>query len=396
MRCSKCGVSNADGAKFCSRCGNKLPQQDPIRLEPMKFHLGGYDELKIILSPAAMLFGQAIEPVMNDAWAAYNKMRGEFVNVHSMEDAFKYAIPAFAEAFRKLNEDMYLFFLATKTNNFTEQDLFDTFVNECDLENKIGDIYNAYLKLSDYADKMKAARNIQRSSRMYWQGGGFGIKGAIKGAIKAGIMNAGTRAVYGICDGITDARDRKKYYELDAQYYDAVLPCRKLRLAFADCCQCAVRLLAELFFPAYPPAGSIRIYDREEIARLDRVYKSAIERMERLGRTNEYLEDMIISVFKRINEFPFDIYPYWDLMLNVGSLLDFSEYEQIFSVLHVETPHRIIFETRQNISRYNFRHDNEDKKGIEMSIEFAEWLKTSKYADPHLDDDIAYLKQKLC
>ncbi|MCM1328428.1 MAG: hypothetical protein NC253_03225 [Ruminococcus sp.] len=60
-----------------------------------------------------------------------------------------------------------------------------------------------------YANEINTKRNIQRSDRSYWEGGGFGLKGMLSGAITAGILNLGTEAIRGIGDAITDANDRK-------------------------------------------------------------------------------------------------------------------------------------------------------------------------------------------
>ena len=60
-------------------------------------------------------------------------------------------------------------------------------------------------------------KNINRSSRSHWRGGGFGIGGAIKGALQAGMLNIATDAVRGIGDSITDSQDRKRYVKLKEQ-----------------------------------------------------------------------------------------------------------------------------------------------------------------------------------
>ena len=51
-------------------------------------------------------------------------------------------------------------------------------------------------------------RGVQRSNRSYWQGGGFGIKGALVGKLKADMMNLGAGAIRSIGDSIVNANDR--------------------------------------------------------------------------------------------------------------------------------------------------------------------------------------------
>lgn len=64
--------------------------------------------------------------------------------------------------------------------------------------------------VTDYADELAYQRTLERATRSRWEGGGFGVKGAIKGAITAGAMNATTEAFRGIGDRITDASDRNE------------------------------------------------------------------------------------------------------------------------------------------------------------------------------------------
>lgn len=91
---------------------------------------------------------------------------------------------------------------------------FDNFVNACGGEILLdrSDAYHSILRQEDnvdsYAQDLAYQRDRERSSRSQWVGGGFGVKGAIKGAVTAGALNAATGAFRSIGDGITDASDR--------------------------------------------------------------------------------------------------------------------------------------------------------------------------------------------
>ncbi|WP_302160724.1 hypothetical protein [uncultured Ruminococcus sp.] len=63
----------------------------------------------------------------------------------------------------------------------------------------------------EVAAKIQDQRAAERSNRSYWQGGGFGLKGAIKGALTAGALNMATSAIRGIGDSITDALDKSRF-----------------------------------------------------------------------------------------------------------------------------------------------------------------------------------------
>lgn len=68
-----------------------------------------------------------------------------------------------------------------------------------------------YSSIENSFSELQQYREAQKMGRMHWQGGGFGIGGAIKGAITAGAMNLAMDAVRGIGDSFTAAGDRNKY-----------------------------------------------------------------------------------------------------------------------------------------------------------------------------------------
>ena len=59
--------------------------------------------------------------------------------------------------------------------------------------------------LNEKERQQQAARTAQRAGRSRWEGGGFGVKGAIKGAATAGAMNAVTDIFRGISDFSKDS-----------------------------------------------------------------------------------------------------------------------------------------------------------------------------------------------
>ncbi len=56
----------------------------------------------------------------------------------------------------------------------------------------IDDVLNQYAEIYDEKKQLADYRNSVIAGRSRWMGGGFGLKGAIKGAITAGAMNIGT------------------------------------------------------------------------------------------------------------------------------------------------------------------------------------------------------------
>ena len=67
-----------------------------------------------------------------------------------------------------------------------------------------------YLLIVADEEKLKQYKEYQRAHRSRWEGGGFGVKGAIRGAITAGAMNIGTDLIRSIGNAWVDSEDNKK------------------------------------------------------------------------------------------------------------------------------------------------------------------------------------------
>lgn len=79
-------------------------------------------------------------------------------------------------------------------------------------------------QVTDFQQELSYQRQVQRASRGSWQGGGFGFKGAIKGAMMAGMMNAGTSVFRGIGDSFVNAKDAGRVQSLKNSIVDGDMP----------------------------------------------------------------------------------------------------------------------------------------------------------------------------
>ena len=75
-------------------------------------------------------------------------------------------------------------------------------------------IYQKAEKIEELAISLGEYRSIQRAGRGHWEGGGFGVRGAIKGALTAGAFNLGTNMFRGIGDSLTNSSDRARISKL--------------------------------------------------------------------------------------------------------------------------------------------------------------------------------------
>lgn len=85
-------------------------------------------------------------------------------------------------------------------------------------------LVDEYLEIISEPEKMREYRELRKANRGQWSGGGFGIKGAIIGSIKAEAMNMASEMAHTAINGIGNAYSLKKYQkkldELKAKYLD--------------------------------------------------------------------------------------------------------------------------------------------------------------------------------
>ena len=238
MQCKNCGYDLPKESKFCLNCGEKVDYSTLIE------NTSSSDEDKQL--EEAITFNIAGNKItFNSTIVEYNKLRKQFHsfaggkrqefktyyndNVRSFDNLFEIGIPKFAE-------------LISSSITFSIEKLMEYGVDHIDsdtLLNMAGDSMDFYPILEPYfefseniqelANQLGEHRAIQRSNRSQWYGGGFGVRGAIKGAMTAGALNMATGAFRGIGDSLTNASDRAKITKMknsiieDQRTFDTLL-----------------------------------------------------------------------------------------------------------------------------------------------------------------------------
>ena len=89
----------------------------------------------------------------------------------------------------------------------------------------MGDVLQEYVdtakRLEEFVEQLKSYRAKNRSQGIQWQGGGFGLSGAIGGAVMAGALNLATDAVRGIGHAVVDSADRARLRKVQLDLYKA-------------------------------------------------------------------------------------------------------------------------------------------------------------------------------
>lgn len=275
--CPFCGSQLVENAKFCSQCGKPVPdtnKDEGIETE-QQIETANDLESKEMRSEPELLHTIKIgeyDLQVAESVIAYNKVRSHFVDyaeksqrafeslydkeVHDFEGLYSKALPAFldraADAIQFAVSVLGQYGLTIESNEFllSAQDglHFDTYLK---------DYIDLAEQLEDFTEQLSNCRANNRSRNIQWQGGGFGLKGAIGGAMMAGVLNIATDAVRGIGHSIVDSADRARLKKLQIDLYNASnhkeFLSSKLRSFCIDLFGPAVNLLEDHGLIVHPP-----------------------------------------------------------------------------------------------------------------------------------------------
>ncbi|MBC5695701.1 zinc ribbon domain-containing protein [Agathobaculum hominis] len=99
------------------------------------------------------------------------------------------------------------------------------------------ELYEAREQIEQAREQQEQYRAAQKASRRHWQGGGFGFSGAIKGAVMAGMLNAGSGLIHGVGDSFAAAGDWAQIAGTKRQVFQHVQKSGMLKEAFYLRCQ---------------------------------------------------------------------------------------------------------------------------------------------------------------
>lgn len=102
-------------------------------------------------------------------------------------------------------------------------------------------------EIASVADDLELRRQLKKLDRGYWQGGGFGLRGAVTGAINAAIMNTAYGAIYAMGDYFRSCNNKSKVEKLKKQLFQDSDVLSAFYYAISQACQnCFYGLYEEL------------------------------------------------------------------------------------------------------------------------------------------------------
>lgn len=243
--CPYCGSKLLENAKFCAQCGKAIPG---------KIHEEMAQETKQQSKVVEQVTEPKPEPVMRkdnplhtikigkygfqvpESVIVYNKIRSQFVDyaAHSQKD-FETQYDQDVNSFETLYDKALPAIVVSAANalrfTISELDKYglsitpEEFLRLAQGNLYLGDVLQEYVdtakRLEEFVEQLKSYRAKNRSQDIQWQGGGFGLSGAIGGAVMAGALNLATDAVRGIGHAVVDSADRARLRKVQLDLYRA-------------------------------------------------------------------------------------------------------------------------------------------------------------------------------
>ena len=230
MFCIKCGAKIPDEAKFCMNCGTAINYKNDVNGEEK--HQENVDltkeseEIRFeIVDGCAIRYDKALEQSMSlfgefleRAYSEKDKLIDKYAECGSIEKVLQFipdmAQTAIDDVLKGCLKVLYDSGINISGKRFVEKHY------KIDYEPYYRDAVKQFAEINENKEALAAFRSAQKESRSRWQGGGFGVSGAVKGALTASVMNIGTDFIRSFGDSATSRKDNAQINAQLKQLYN--------------------------------------------------------------------------------------------------------------------------------------------------------------------------------
>lgn len=226
--CYNCGAKLIENAKFCSECGTPMTEGNDTNISEI-IENSNTDKESVTFFDGKVVFGKdAID---------YIKVRSCFERkgednrdklielcenkIKKLRDVKSIAYWKYCELLDSAIEEGVELLISYGIDYYDFDRLHDIFTDRV----PYGCGLNEYNTEIDYIEEKKEEfeQEIEnyKNSGSHWQGGGFGVKGAIKGAMTASVLNAGSSVIKSIGEGSRESKARQAIEALELSYYNS-------------------------------------------------------------------------------------------------------------------------------------------------------------------------------
>lgn len=360
-----------------------------------------YEELRVRKDPPRRTFSIAGREVsFSNDLVTYNNLRNQFVNQsmvlekeftnfyksrkHTFDGLFEEEIPTVVYKIIDALHYGVSVLMEYGIDDIDDNELGKMVAGNEGVRDALEPIYQKAQEIEDLAISMGEYRAVQRAGRGYWEGGGFGIGGAIKGALTAGALNMGTNMFRGIGDSLTNASDRAKISKLKHELAN--------NPAIEECLQETIHHYCMKTFYAVRDI----LTDKGKLPFLRFDTKSALARAKnyvaKYYSNNELYDTTIDVLCESIHDSPYTAQLYFELYrIYKGDKQPIHQLASYFGNRRKYKNLLIAFDT-ETVNEISKMEENSTEK-IDIKIQkYRALLKDDPYLD--LSDNIGKLKEK--
>lgn len=193
MFCTKCGNKVDDNDLFCSKCGNKIKsvnlEQKNIKNDKEEWKLKFEFGVSFNQNQCKELLIRSI--FEHNASKSYYDFRAYCIyEINDFDEIYNEATQKF-DYLLKSNIDIAVNALIELGVDYVDNNTIYSYIkDEIEKDEKLDLFYKPLNDLDALITKLSDEKKLRESYRSPWRGGGFGFKGAIKGAMKASVLNA--------------------------------------------------------------------------------------------------------------------------------------------------------------------------------------------------------------
>lgn len=225
MFCSKCGKKLREGDLFCSNCGNPIfKENDSVTVSKpdideknITFSIGKYSISFTDNQNTEILARSVIENNIDFSYIYFCSYCT--FSVDSIEEMYEDAITEFKRIL-DLNINKAVKFLLNLDIDSYDYTYIKSKISERDLSSYWDSYYEGLNRINSFVEQIEEGKSIREAQKSPWRGGGFGFKGAIKGAAEASVLNFGSNILGGISNAFLNYSEQKELEKLKANILD--------------------------------------------------------------------------------------------------------------------------------------------------------------------------------
>jgi|GEM_PF-6040980 len=221
MFCSKCGKELREGDLFCSNCGNQIFKENDskpdIDEKNITISIGEYSISFTDNQNTEILARSVIENNSNFSYIYFCSYCNYIID--SIEGMYEDAITEFKRIL-DLNINKAVKFLLNLDIDSYDYTYIKSKISEKDLSSYWDSYYDGLNRINSFVEQIEEGKSIREAQKSPWRGGGFGFKGAIKGAAEASVLNFGSNILGGISNAFLNYSEQKELEKLKANILD--------------------------------------------------------------------------------------------------------------------------------------------------------------------------------